>query len=346
MERLKTIDGETLMREPLRPLNFIIETLLSQGLHILAGSPKVGKSWLALWLSVQVAKGEPVWGMGTRQGTTLYLCLEDSRLRIQNRLSEITASAPASVHFCTECAAIGKGLEQQLEAFLTDHSDTVLVIIDTLQMIRGVHYDNAYANDYRDLSVLKKIADQYRIAILLIHHLRKEGAEDVFARISGTTAISGAVDSSFTLVEEQRGSGRAKLYCVGRDIEYREITLERNDENIWEVQADSFRQPELLGDKVVQLLDRLTREHPTFIGTPTELVEAIDPLGIENISPKRIARRIEQSGGMLGKLGITSLTRRSNGKRLIELHRADSAAGQDTPRFDPVAPASAPERPP
>ncbi len=60
MERLKTIDGETLLREPLQPLNFIVETLLSQGLHILAGSPKVGKSWLALWLSVQVAKGEPV----------------------------------------------------------------------------------------------------------------------------------------------------------------------------------------------------------------------------------------------------------------------------------------------
>ncbi len=346
MERLKTIDGETLLREPLQPLNFIVETLLSQGLHILAGSPKVGKSWLALWLSVQVAKGEPVWGMEVRQGTTLYLCLEDSRLRIQNRLSEITESAPASVHFCTECSPLGKGLEQQLETFLTDHSDTVLVIIDTLQMIRGVRFDNAYANDYRDLSVLKKIADRHQIAILLIHHLRKEGAEDVFARISGTTAISGAVDSSFTLVEEQRGSGRAKLFCVGRDIEYREITLERNEENVWEMQSDSFRQPELLGDKVVQLLDRMTREQPTFIGTPTQLVETIDPLGTENLSPKRIARRIEQSAGMLGKLGITSLTRRSNGKRLIELHRADSAAEQCTPRLDPVAPASAPERPP
>lgn len=346
MERFKTIDGETLMKEPLQPLNFIIETLLSQGLHILAGSPKVGKSWLALWLSVQVAKGEPVWGMKVKQGTTLYLCLEDSRLRIQNRLFEITESAPASVHFCTECAAIGKGLEQQLETFLEEHGDTVLIIIDTLQMIRTAHYDNAYANDYRDLSVLKKIADKYKIAILLIHHLRKEAADDVFNRISGTTAISGAVDSSFTLVEEQRGSGKAKLYCVGRDIEYREISLERNEENIWEVRADSYRQPELLGDKLVQLLDQLTKSRPNFIGTPTELVEAIDPLGIESISPKRIARRVEQSAGMLGKLGISSLARRSNGKRLIELHRADSAVDRDTRALDPVDPASAPHRPP
>ena len=92
--RLLTIDGETLMSQPLTPLNFVVDTLLSQGLHILAGSPKVGKSWLALWLAVTVAKGDPVWGMGVKQGTTLYLCLEDSTLRIQNRLFEITEDAP------------------------------------------------------------------------------------------------------------------------------------------------------------------------------------------------------------------------------------------------------------
>ena len=139
--RLLTIDGETLMSQPLTPLNFVVDTLLSQGLHILAGSPKVGKSWLALWLAVTVAKGESVWGMGVKQGTTLYLCLEDSTLRIQNRLFEITEDAPANVHFSTNSGNLGKGLEEQLCAFLSEHPDTVLVIIDTLQMIRGAGYD-------------------------------------------------------------------------------------------------------------------------------------------------------------------------------------------------------------
>ena len=92
--KLNTIDGAFLMSQPLRPPNFVVDTLLSQGLHILAGSPKVGKSWLALWLAVTVAKGESIWGMGVKQGTTLYLCLEDSTLRIQNRLFEITEDAP------------------------------------------------------------------------------------------------------------------------------------------------------------------------------------------------------------------------------------------------------------
>ena len=335
--RLLTIDGETLMSQPLTPLNFVVDTLLSQGLHILAGSPKVGKSWLALWLAVTVAKGKAVWGMGVKQGTTLYLCLEDSTLRIQNRLFEITEDAPAS-HFTTESCILGKGLGEQLCTFLAEHPDTVLIIIDTLQMIRGTGYDNTYANDYRDLSALKRIADAHGIAILLIHHLRKEFADDVFSRISGTTAISGAVDSSFTLVEDRRGSGRATLSCIGRDIEYRELTLERNAENVWELMSDSRTQPELLGDRIVILLSELMRDRTEFIGTPTELSAQIDPVGSEGITPKKVSRLILQSVAALSKIGISAVVRRSNGKRLIELRRAESDDAQGTQAVDPIDP--------
>ena len=337
---LITVDGRTLMDRPLELPNFVVDTLISQGLHILAGSPKVGKSWLALWLAVTIAKGEPVWNMTTKQGTTLYLCLEDSVLRIQNRLFEITEDAPSSVHFCTECDLISQGLEEQVETFLTAHPDTVLVIIDTLQMVRPIH-DATYANDYRALSVLKRLADKHGIAILLIHHLRKEKAEDVFHRISGTTAISGAVDSSFTLVEEKRGSGRARLTCVGQDIEYRELTLERNGENVWELVSDSRTQPELLGDRIVYLLSELMHDQTEFIGTPTELSERIDPVGVERISPKKVSRQIVQNLDALSKIGISVVVRRSNGRRLIELQRAESDDTQGVRAVDPVDPAEA-----
>ena len=132
VSQLSTVDGATLMTRPIQPLNFVVDTLISQGLHILAGSPKVGKSWLALWLAVTVAKGELVWGMQVKQGTTLYLCLEDSQLRIQNRLFDVTEDAPANAHFCTESCILGNGLTEQLEQFLSEHPDTTLIIIDTL----------------------------------------------------------------------------------------------------------------------------------------------------------------------------------------------------------------------
>ena len=163
----------------------------------------------------------------------------------------------------------------------------------------------------------------------------------MFNRISGTTAISGAVDTSLTLVEERRGSRRAKLFCVGRDIEYREMELERNGDNIWEVVSDSRDTPELLEDRIVPLLSELMKGRKKFIGTPTELTAAIDPVGTEGISPKTLSRRIVQSVEALIKAGITVIIRRSNGRRLIELHRADSADKPAPGKADPVDPAAA-----
>jgi len=333
---LKTIDGETLMNMPLEPMNFVVDSFLSQGLHILAGSPKVGKSWLALWLSVTLAKGESVWGMKSRQGTTLYLCLEDSIRRIQNRLLSITEDVPDNVYFCTESEVLERGLEQQLIQFLSEHPDTVLVIIDTLQKIRRVKNDNAYANDYRDLSLLKNIADQYDTAILLIHHTRKEADDDVFNRISGTTAISGAVDSSFLLAENRRGSGKAKLYCIGRDIEYREIELERDGDNIWQLVDDSRSHS---GGKLLSSLSAFMSLRTEYIGTPTDFASEIDPDGSIGITPKKAARQIAECSAALSQLGISCRIFRSNGRRLIELKRAESVdlpCAKETVPFDPV----------
>ena len=322
--RLLTIDGETLMSQPLTPLNFVVDTLLSQGLHILAGSPKVGKSWLALWLAVTVAKGDPVWGMGVKQGTTLYLCLEDSTLRIQNRLFEITEDAPANVHFTTNSNTLGKGLEEQLRAFLTEHPDTVLVIIDTLQMIRGAGYDNTYANDYRDLSVLKHIADTHGISILLVHHLRKMNDDDPMNMISGTTGLSGATDSNFVLRKSQRRENTATLYCTGRDIPYRELALEFDGEDhVWKLLSDDCEQTEQPSERILFLLSELLRRQPEISAPAKVLLEKIDPAGAEGLTPNSFSHRIRKSVDALRRNGITVSFRKSNGDRLICLKRVD-----------------------
>lgn len=272
----------------------------------------------------------------TRKGGFIYGERKTSKAQHHRRGN---ADEPPTAHFCTEATLIGRGLKEQLEMFLTEQPDTVLVIIDTLQMIRPIH-DATYANDYRDLSVLKRLADTHGIAVLLIHHLRKESAEDVFSRISGTTAISGAVDSNFTLVEDKRGSGQAKLYCVGRDIEYREMELERNGDNVWELVADSYTQPLLLEERVVFLLSELLQDRASWIGTPTELSQQIDPAGMEDITPKKVSRKILQSVAALGKQGILAAVRRSNGRRLIELRRAESDGGQAPEAVDPIDPSA------
>ena len=341
--RLLTIDGETLMSQPLTPLNFVVDTLLSQGLHILVGSPKVGKSWLALWLAVTVAKGETVWGMGVKQGTTLYLCLEDSTLRIQNRLFEITEDAPASVHFTTNSDTPGKGLEEQLCSFLSEHPDTVLVIIDTLQMIRGTGYDNTYANDYRDLSALKHIADTHGIAILLIHHLRKMNDDDPMNMISGTTGLSGATDSNFVLRKSKRRENTATLYCTGRDIPYRELALEFDGEDhVWKLLSDDCEQNDQPNERILFLLSELLRRQPEISAPAKVLLEKIDPAGAEGLTPNSFSHRIRKSVDALRRNGITVSFRKSNGDRLICLKRVD---GVDDPAAGNIVTID-PENPP
>ena len=318
--RLLTIDGETLMSQPLTPLNFVVDTLLSQGLHILAGSPKVGKSWLALWLAVTVAKGESIWGMGVKQGTTLYLCLEDSLTRIQSRLFQITDDAPEALHFATLAAGIGEGLEEQLTNFLTQHPDTSLVVIDTLQRIRtGSDSGNPYANDYRDISVLKALADKHHIAILLIHHLRKMNDDDPMNMISGTTGISGATDSNFVLKERRRGSGEATLYCTGRDIEYRELPLVFDKSGYtWRLTEPVEGERTSIDPEAISLSVFL-RGLGSFEGTATELSALLEAKTGERLTPSVLSKRLVKYAEVLEQNGIRVVSERTRTTRMLSI---------------------------
>jgi predicted ATP-dependent serine protease len=190
----------------------------------------------------RISTGQAVWGFPVRQCEVMYLCLEDTFPRIQRRMYRLNEEPMPELRFAVMCDKLHGGLEEQIAEQLRSYPNTGLIIIDTLQMVRGA-YDQSYASDYRDLSSLKKLADAHGFAILLIHHLRKEPSDDVFSRISGTTAISGAVDTSLTLVETERGSGEATLYCIGRDIEYGELELERDEDNVWRLRRDSRTTP-------------------------------------------------------------------------------------------------------
>ncbi|MCM1061555.1 MAG: helicase RepA family protein [Eubacterium sp.] len=155
------------MEMELPPIKFVVENFLPQGFHILAGTPKVGKSWLLLSLCLQVFKGEDFWKMPVKQGSVLYLCLEDSVNRIQQRLFDLTENAPDNLHFATHSESLSGGITEQIEMFIKEHSDTVLIVIDTLQKIRDVSGEGSvYAADYKDIGMLKEIADKYSVTSL------------------------------------------------------------------------------------------------------------------------------------------------------------------------------------
>lgn len=230
----KTISAEELLSTPLPPVKWIIPDLLPAGLALFAGPSKAGKSWLTLWLCLQVAQGKPMWGREIEPHTVLYLSLEDTFNRLQKRLLQLVGSeeAPERLVMQTECSSIGQGLEEQLTSFLYQHPDTGLIVIDTLQKVRSSDQNNSmYASDYKEISALKVLADKYNVCILLIHHLRKQAADDPFQQIAGSNGLMGASDTSWVM-QRKRMSQTASILVTGRDMDNK--TLRLHEENcVW-----------------------------------------------------------------------------------------------------------------
>ncbi len=328
MTKLETISCEEIMTQPLKPIEFFVDNLITQGLFILAGAPKIGKSWLALDICLSIAKGEQVLSSSTVQGTALYLCLEDSRIRIQNRLYEMTDEPTEQLHFALLANTIGGGLEQQIEAFLTEHSDTKIIIIDTLQKIRGPS-DSSYAVDYQELSVLKEIADRHSVAIVLIHHLRKTRDSDPFNMISGTTGLSGCVDGSFVLSESRRGSRNATLYCVGRDIENREIELKFDSSTHRWIADEAVDTKEDKGKIFIEKVVEFMKGQKSFSGSATELAALLTSHFENEIFPNRLTRDLIQNAYALKDYGVDISTTRTNKQRVIVITcSGDSSDGK------------------
>ena len=323
MTKLNTINCEEIMTQPLKPIEFGVYNLITQGLFILAGAPKIGKSWLALDICLSVAKGEPVLNANTNRGTALYLCLEDSKIRIQNRLYEMTDEPTEDLHFALLANSISNGLEEQIETFISEHINTKIIFIDTLQKIRSDSPDSTYATDYKELSVLKSIADKNSVAIVLVHHLRKTKDSDPFNMISGTTGLSGCVDGSFVLSESKRGSRAATLYCVGRDIENRKIELKfDNNTHRW-ITDEILSEKENKSKFFIKMIFDFISERKNFVGTATELVNLLTPKFDTEIFPNRLTRDLVQNAYELANYGIKFSYKRSNGQRIISLTASD-----------------------
>ena len=347
MNKLHTITAEDLQNRTYEPTPFLVDELIPEGLHILAGAPKIGKSWLALWLCLCVAQGLPLWNFAVAQGDVLYLSLEDSFQRIQTRLFDLTEDAPPTLHFAIMADTLKHGLEQQIEQFLTEHPDTKLVVIDTLQRVRSTGNDsNLYANDYQDIGLLKQLADKRHIAILLIHHLRKLHDDDPMNMISGSTGLSGAADSTFVLQKNSRLANIASLHCTGRDIADRTLKLEFGEEDhVWKLLEDSKTcsgASKISTLQLVHLFSELLRADPTYLGSPSALSAKIDPVGSEGWTPNSFSHQIRKSVDTLRQNGIFVSFRKSNGERLICLKRVDGADLPTVEKIAPIDPAGVP----
>lgn len=229
---------------------FVIPGIFPQGLIILAGKPKVGKSILALDMAFSVASGGQFLGIiEVEPRAVLYIALEDSKRRLKSRLSKMTADPVGTdmLHIGTKWPRLDKGFVEALKNWLVQHNQVKLVIVDTFNKIRGFNRSGSspYEKDYYEIAELKGLADEHKLTMILVHHLRKSAAADMLDTVSGSIGLTGAADT-IAIMEKARGDGNATLYITGRDVEEKFLPLKFNKTALsWEIlQATENMSPE------------------------------------------------------------------------------------------------------
>ena len=319
---LKTVSMTELFDSVYQSRPPIIDGLLCRGTYLFVGAPKLGKSFLMAQIAYHVSTGTPLWGFPVRQGTVLYLALEDDFGRLQERLYRMFGTAEnGNLFFSVSAKQLGNGLDEKLTRFLREHPDTSLIIIDTLQKVREVGGDNySYANDYQIITRLKTFADAYGICLMVVHHTRKQKSDDAFDMISGTNGLMGAADGAFLLQKEKRTSNAATLDVSGRDQQDQRLYLNRDPEKlIWELERTEAELWKLPPEPLLELVEKqLTSDAPDWQGTPTELVSL---LGVD-MKPNALTMKLNiNASRLLNEYGIHYESSRCHDGRRITFHR-------------------------
>lgn len=296
--------------------------LICEGLNLLVGSPKLGKSWLCLGLGVAIASGNKALDkIDVEQGSVLYAALEDTPRRLKNRLETVLDgdAAPKGLSITTALPR-GQEMVDVVSGWLDAHDDARLVIIDVLRKVTPRSDGrNSYEADYEAMGALKRLADKHRVAVVAVHHTRKMTDEgDVFNEVSGSTGLTGAADA-ILIAKRSRNDGAAALHVTGRDILENEyaITFDSN-RCAWGLDgmelADAANKAKVLkasdgvGDRSAAII-RLLEKHPEGLG-PTEVGRLLD---LPQDQAKTYLKRL-QDGGRIAKqqrgkyTSVTSVT--------------------------------------
>lgn len=327
------IDGNTLMAQEYEPLQFAVEKILPHGLFILAGSGKIGKSWLSLDLCVNVATGGKLWEFSSEQGDVLYLALEDNYPRLQDRLNKIKADSVdiSRLKLSTASFGISSGLIEQAHNHLASFPDTKLIVIDTLERIRDTEFDkNIYACDYRDMTLLREITNKHKLTLLLIHHTRKMSDSDPLNTLSGSMGLVGSVDGVFVLEKDTRTGQDAKLTIANRDTEGFCFKLRFEPEDCkWAFVGNDGGVPEEKTEERDELLLLIIDEFlkDEWSGTATELCE-----GLKTVDPdtkfmyRTITKKLKSNISYFKENNIViGFEGRNRDNRVIKLSRKSNA---------------------
>jgi hypothetical protein len=258
----------------------IVPDVLVEGFSVLAGKPKIGKSWLALHLAIAVASGEPALGtLPVDSGEVLYLALEDTQKRLKRRLQRMLPAgkqAPERLDLRVKWHRFDKGGLADMEEWLAARERPRLIIIDTLKRLRSKRTGraSAYDEDCDALEGPQQLAGDRGIAMLAVHHTSKrQSADDLFDDISGTLGLNGTADN-LLILKRGRGDMEANLYTTGRELEEKLLVLQCGPSlATWTLKGDAATLPPVLTGIAKDLFDLFVRTRQWL--RPTEAYQAL-----------------------------------------------------------------------
>jgi Fe2+ or Zn2+ uptake regulation protein len=272
---------QDLQKTILPETKWAIDPLLPEGVTILGGKPKLGKSWLALSMQLAISSGGAALGKyPVERGEVLYISLEDNDKRLQKRSNQLLRNALASpdFYYATEWPRLNEGGYELIEEYINEHPSLKLIVIDPWARIKpktNTHQSQQYDDDYEAITPLQKLAGEKGISILIIDHMRKTEAEDPLDMIAGSVGKTGAVDG-FLLLYRKRGESDARLFVTGRDIEEeQELLLSFNQEaSMWTVKGDADDVTLASTPQQQEILDALAQaEHGLTVKALAEKLE-------------------------------------------------------------------------
>jgi len=226
------ISARDLQQKQFDPVRYVLPGYIPEGITLLVGKPKIGKSWAALDLCIAATSDRFTLGtIKPSQGDVLYLALEDSQRRLKRRMATLLQGEipwPARLTLQTSWRRANEGGLEDIKAWCETVTSPTLILIDTLEKFRSQPKWGAqnYSTDYEAISGLQAITkSKPGLAIVLLHHNRKMDADDPFDTVSGTLGLTGAAD---TILIMRRQAGSVQLLVRGRDVEESETSLQFN----------------------------------------------------------------------------------------------------------------------
>lgn len=273
------IDAATLLQVELPEPRWAVPGLFPEGVVLLVGKSKLGKSWFALDVALSVVEGGFAWGtIAVEAGEVLYLALEDSRRRLQDRLRTLRSGnlPPPGLTLRTQAPRSNEGGIPLVLDWLDRHPRARLVIIDVLGKFRPheASLRRLYDLDYEAITPIGEVARARGVCVLVLHHANKLNPEDPLDSVSGTTGLVGAADA-VCILRRERGQADASLFVVGRDVEEQDLafknTLGEETGYAWRLlgNAEDFRRSK----ERQEIIDLLT----VMPGLkPGEIADALD----------------------------------------------------------------------